>query len=1117
MDFKKKERNENPKESASLLSKTFFLWVMKIIFRGKEVKEDEVPKPMKDDVSDTLGSRLHKRWMETLVQANAKGQRPSLIKAVLKEFGPRYLTLGLVFFLSDILSGLVRPFLLGKLLSHFSPSSTSSQVEGVLYALGLCSTFFFGSLLMEQYFVASQMSGVQLRVACISVVYRKCLRLGRNAFASTSAGQIVNLISNDVSRFEMAGVLVNCMIYTPLVAIILFYMVLTTTGIPGFVGFSFVLVIMAIQGYNGKLASKFRLQMAKRTDERVRLMDEIISGIQVIKMYAWEKPFESLICEARRREVSAYRKTAYLRATHHVFNIFTTRMALFLTMLTVVLLESQLTAEFVFVLSLYFTQLTFSLTGLFVRGFQEIAECYVSIKRLEEFLLQDEFGSKIDYATYRNPNLFKNKKSHDKMNGSANGAELYHHNYENGFINQAFEKEREDQTAYSVEMKNVNARWLPNSNDLTLKNINLKIKKGMMVGVIGTVGAGKSSLLQLLLGELETCQGEIKIKGTVSYSSQEAWIFAGSVRQNILFGQEYNKRRYNRVTKACSLERDFELLPRGDLTLVGERGASLSGGQKARINLARAVYKEVDIYLLDDPLSAVDAHVGKHLFQDCLEDFLHGKTIILVTHQIHHLTHADHLVLLNNNAIEMQGPFWELQNAGLDYSAFMETSESIKDGSEEVNFQKQISRSISYASTKSHSSNYGKDEFEQVNDFETTEREKEETTHLPTKELYLGYLKAGINYCGAFIILLMFAFTQVLASGCDYWVTYWTSIEISRQNQPDPKLWNSITFSVFHGIIVLILFISASIRGISFYEATINCTRGIHRKMFKSVIGTHLSFFHNNPSGRILNRFSKDLGSVDELLSKALMDVGQCFGMIIGALTITVMINQWFIIPIIIITIISGYVRQIFVHISKNLKRIEGVARSPVFSHLNATLQGLTTIRVNKAEKQLLEEFDQHQDYHTGSLFLFYSSTTAFSYALTCLSNSFITIVILSFLIFHNTGSNIGLTINQVVVIGIYLQWGIRMSAEITNQMTSCERLLEYTKFELEENNPDRKQKVPEKWPTHGQLEMKHVYLRYSKSEPYVIKDLSLTIQPKQKVSKTFYRNIICTFQVKYS
>lgn len=356
-------------------------------------------------------------------------------------------------------------------------------------------------------------------------------------------------------------------------------------------------------GYLGKLTSKYRLKVAKRTDFRVRLMSEIINGIQVIKMYAWEKPFEAMVQLARRKEINVITSASYLRGVYLSCSVFIERTTLYLTIITYVYLGNNITANKTYSMAQFFNTLQLALALYFPLAISMSAETLVSIKRLQEFLVMEE----------------KQKSEVEQSSDKA------------------------------IEVRDVNASWFETTP--TLKNLNLKIEPGKLCAIVGPVGAGKSSVLQLLLGELLKQSGTIKIGGKVSYSSQEPWLFAATVRGNILFGLDYDREKYRKTVKVCALEPDFDQFPQRDQTIVGERGVSLSGGQRARINLARAVYKEADIYLMDDPLSAVDTHVGKHLFEECILKHLHGKTRILVTHQLQYLKKADHIIVLNDVSV----------------------------------------------------------------------------------------------------------------------------------------------------------------------------------------------------------------------------------------------------------------------------------------------------------------------------------------------------------------------------------------------------------------------------------------------------------------------------------
>jgi len=448
---------------------------------------------------------------------------------------------------------------------------------------------------------------MKMRVAVSTAIYRKALRLSRTALGDTTTGQVVNLISNDLGRFDRALIHFHFLWLGPLELLISSYFLYQQIGIASLYGIGILLLYLPVQTFMSRLTSKLRLQTALRTDQRVRMMNEIISGIQVIKMYTWEKPFGRLIERLRRSEMSSIRKVNYIRGTLLSFEITLGRIAIFVSLLGFVLMGGELTAERAFSVTAFYNILRRTVTKFFPSGMSQFAEMLVTLRRIKAFMMRDETGV---------PEL------------------------EVGHINALFKVKP------LVELQSFRARWNQDHVEPVLDNINISLKPPQLVAVIGPVGSGKSSLIQAILGELPGESGKLKVEGKISYASQEPWLFNASVRDNILFGLPMDKQRYRKVVKKCALERDFELL-QGDRTFVGERGASLSGGQRARISLARAVYRQADTYLLDDPLSAVDTHVGRHLFEVCMRGFLRNKLVILVTHQLQFLEHADLIVIMD--------------------------------------------------------------------------------------------------------------------------------------------------------------------------------------------------------------------------------------------------------------------------------------------------------------------------------------------------------------------------------------------------------------------------------------------------------------------------------------
>lgn len=458
-----------------------------------------------------------------------------------------------------------------------------------------------------------------------------------------------------------------------------------------------------------------------------------------------------------------------------------------------------------------------------------------------------------------------------------------------------------------IEMINVNASWTNEYRNLSLSNLNIKMKSGKLYAIVGSVGSGKSSILQLLLGELPIYSGDVLINGDVSYGSQDSWLFSGTVRNNILFGLPYDKVRYQETVKHCALLTDFQQLPSGDKTHVGERGSALSGGQRARVSLARSVYKNASIYLLDDPLSAVDAHVGKQLFDECIgpEGYLARQkaTRILVTHQVHFLKDADWIIVMENGSVLRQGTFDNVMD--LDLSKYTTTPDATSNDEQDngengvnddddddyfVNGGSDRMRIVKKSSSRTRSVSPEDDDIPYIDGVtpislassvadvnlltdENNDEEKSEK-RIPFYIVCFRYFRAGAATSILLFFILFLLFSQLVTSGSDYFVTFWTKQELIRL-QGGETLFTTLNGLYIYGFLIIIVVSVTLSRGFMFFAICMRSSKKLHDKSFLSLLHSPMRFFDINPSGRILNRFSKDMGAVDELLPKAIIEAAQ--------------------------------------------------------------------------------------------------------------------------------------------------------------------------------------------------------------------------------------------------
>ncbi|XP_042369269.1 ATP-binding cassette sub-family C member 4-like [Plectropomus leopardus] len=549
MDINQKEDKLNPLATAGVLSRLFLCWLAPLLKLGhrRRLEETDMYSILPEDQSEILGEELHRFWDHEVRKATKEIRKPRLTRVLTKCYGRSYALAGLFTFSLEAIK-VIQPLLLGNIILYFEnydPSDQRSLYVVYGYAAAMSLSSFGLTILQHFYYYNVQRIGMKMRVAMCHMIYRKALGLSSGSMGQTTTGQIVNLLSNDVNRFDEITLNLHYLWVGPLQGMVIIVFLWYEIGPSCLAGVAVIALMMPVQTWFGKLFGIFRSKTAVLTDNRIRIMNEVVSGIRIIKMYAWEKPFSALVTEIRRKEISQILKSSYLRGLNMASFFASSKIIVFVTFTVYVLLGNTITASTVFVtVSLYGT-IKLTVTLFFPLAVEKLSETLVSVGRIEDFLLLEE----IERQNSRLP--------------------------------------VEEKKGNAVEMEKLTCYWNKSWDAPSLQSISVKVKSQQLLTVIGPVGAGKSSLLSAILGELRHDTGTLKVKGQLTYAAQQPWVFPGTVRSNILFGRELNPQKYERVLIACALKRDLELLPHGDLTLIGDRGATLSGGQKARVNLAR--------------------------------------------------------------------------------------------------------------------------------------------------------------------------------------------------------------------------------------------------------------------------------------------------------------------------------------------------------------------------------------------------------------------------------------------------------------------------------------------------------------------------------------------------
>ncbi|KAF1544914.1 Multidrug resistance-associated protein 4, partial [Eudyptula minor] len=1045
-----------------------------IIGHKRKLEEDDMYKVLPEDSSEKLGEELQWYWDKEVQKAKKRGKTPHLTKAIILCYWKSYLVFGIFTMIEETLK-IIQPIFLGKIINYFENYDSSDEVDlnfAYCYAAALSVCTLILAIMHHLYFYHVQRAGMKLRVAMCHMIYRKALRLSNVAMAKTTTGQIVNLLSNDVNKFDQVTIFLHFLWAGPIQAVAVTVLLWMEIGPSCLAGMAVLIILLPVQTCIGRLFSSLRSKTAALTDVRIRTMNEVISGMKIIKMYAWEKSFAELVNGLRRKEIAMVMKSSYLRGLNLASFFVASKITVFMTFMAYVLLGNVISASRVFVAVSLYGAVGLTVTLFFPAAVERVSEAVVSIRRIKNFLILDE-------VSHFKPQL---------------------HGNENVILHV------QDLTCY----------WDKSLESPALQQLSFTVRRGELLAVIGPVGAGKSSLLSAVLGELPKDKGLINVTGRIAYVSQQPWVFSGTVRSNILFDKEYEKEKYEKVLKVCALKKDLELLANGDLTVIGDRGATLSGGQKARVNLARlvAVYQDADIYLLDDPLSAVDAEVGRHLFEKYVTGLFSFKIQFLtvfsqsgkqestvvpckggqVASSIYFMFYVSIggiYILLQN----WKSGFLYVQNhKGARNHCSASTAYVLLINSESVTARLMVFILFWFF-------------FQAENALAAVPEESRSEGKINFK-VYRKYFTAGANYFVIFILLVFNILAQVAYVLQDWWLSYWANhqeklnVTTNGNNRANETEHLDLNFylGIYAGLTVATILFGI-IRSLLVFQVLVNSGQTLHNKMFQSILKAPVLFFDRNPIGKILNRFSKDIGHLDDLLPLTFLDFVQTLLQIFGVVAVAVAVIPWILIPLIPLFILFIFLRRYFLDTSRDIKRLESTTRSPVFSHLSSSLQGLWTIRALKAEERFQKLFDAHQDLHSEAWFLFLTTSRWFAVRLDAICAIFVIVVAFGSLLLAKTlnAGQVGLALSYAITLMGTFQWGVRQSAEVENLMISVERVMEYTELEKEAPWETNKHPPPE-WPSQGMIAFENVNFTYSLDGPLVLRHLSVLIKPKEKV-----------------
>ncbi|XP_020828220.1 ATP-binding cassette sub-family C member 3 [Phascolarctos cinereus] len=1121
--------NPCPEANAGFLSRLTFWWFTKMAILGyrRPLEEKDLWSLNEEDSSRIVVLRLLKAWEKQRVQAkqpkdvaftkttNANGKvsneeagegevllsgqprkrEPSFLWALLTTFGPYFLIGSFYKLIQDLLS-FVNPQLLSILIQFISNPSAPAWwgflVAGLMFGCSVVQT-----LILHQHFQYVFVTGIRVRAGITGVIYRKALVITNSAKRSSTVGEIVNLMSVDAQRFMDLVNFLNMLWSAPMQIILAIYFLWQNLGPSILAGVALMILLIPLNGAIAMKTRAFQVEQMGYKDSRTKLMTEILSGIKVLKLYAWELSFSQMIEKIRQGELRVLRKMAFLNAVF-TFIWFSAPFLVSLTTFAVYVSVDEkniLDAEKAFVSLSLFNILKFPLNAL-PQVISNLVQTSVSLKRIQHFLNHEELDPQCVETKTISP-------------------------------------------GHAITIENGSFSW---ASDLpaSLHSLNLQVPRGSLVAVVGPVGCGKTSLISALLGEMEKLEGKVAVKGSVAYVPQQAWIQNATLQDNVLFGQPMDQKRYRGVLEACALLTDLDVLPGGDQTEIGEKGINLSGGQRQRVSLARAVYSDADIFLLDDPLSAVDSHVAKHIFDHVIgpNGVLGGKTRVLVTHGVSFLSQADLIVVLGDGQVsevgsfsallQQEGAFAEfLRNYVPDDDNFLEEDSATVLADEEMllmedtlsnhtdltdnepitnEVRRQFMRQLSVISSEgdgpgrpSAKRRIGPVEKKALESSVTRgELIQAETAEMGTVKLsvFWAYAKA-VGLCTSVAVCFLYVCQSAAAIGANIWLSDWTNEPVINGTQSNTSLRLGVyaALGLLQGVFVVMSSFTLATGGIQ-------AARILHNNLLANKMHSPQSFYDTTPSGRILNRFSKDIYIIDEVIPPTiLMLLGTFFT---SGSTLVVIMSSTPLFAVVILPLAGLYifVQRFYAATSRQLKRLESVSRSPIYSHFSETVTGASVIRAYKRSQDFMAISDAKVDANQKSCYPNIVSNRWLGIRVEFVGNCVVLFAAL-FAVIGRQSLNpglVGLSVSYALQVTMALNWMVRMASDLENNIVAVERVREYSETKTEAPWVIEGSRPPPDWPQRGEVEFVNYSVRYREGLELVLKNLSLRVKGGEKV-----------------
>ncbi|KAJ3095767.1 hypothetical protein HDU97_006553 [Phlyctochytrium planicorne] len=1088
----------SPELKANFVSRILFVWMDGFLSKGSEapLQLNDIYDIKREYEANILADRFEELWSEAVQEAEKKNheassagdeaniikvQKPNLFKVASRLF-VGFLPTGLLKLLADI-GNAVSPLLMQGIITFIANSayadSRLSLGVGLAYAFAMFTLSVISSILLSNFFHRVGTYGLLLTGTLTAVIYRKAGKLSGMARQQFDQGKITNMISTDLRRIEYFVTNFHQIWTFSLQILFLLGLLIYTVGLAALAGFGFLLMMIPFNAIVIGKMFKLRKSNASITDKRVKLVTEALSSIRVLKFLAWENSFLNRIVDVRTKELVVVLASSILRSCVNAAGFAIPALAAALTFMVYYAIDPRLdpAKDLLLAEELDFQPETDvgNTNAITVENGSFHWDIIEHVKKDEPPKAAPQVNESSEVQAKDSASV----KSHTTTSTSALAS------------NMAPTDAVDDETD-ADQVKDV-PEAAP-AVKLALKDVNIKIPTGSLVAVVGAVGSGKTSFVAALTGGLKSDNASARVifNGSVGYVPQQPWIMNATLRDNILFGLPLDQERYDRAVDVCALNKDLTVLPAGDMTEIGERGINLSGGQKQRVSLARLVYFDSSIVLLDDPLAAVDAHVGRHIFENCIKKELGKKTRVLVTHQLHFVPQCDLVITLKDGAIAEFGTYDELMSAKGEFATLMQSYGGIDLNDDKVDDADQDADEISAAGLKKEVKDANAGDAKGGKLIKAEDRQEGSIKSSTLNSLIVGM--GGILF--VILLVLSLSLSQFVRIINDLWLVSWTQRSIPGVSDMT-YLWGYLGFAIAQSLLLFAYCAFVSV-------GALKAARHLHSDALTRLMRSPIVFFDTNPHGRILNRMTTDVDSVDNELADTVRFFTLTFGTCAATFALILYSTTgWFALALLPMMVIYYFIQNIYRKTARELKRLNAAAKSPVIALFAETFVGIPTIRAYNVFDRFVARTEHLIDVSNSCSYIQVTAQRWLGMRLECIGN----VLVLATALFSVCGRDTisaalsGLCLAYALQVTQLLSQCVRQYTDMEVELVSVERLNYYAKYiKTEAAEIIDANRPPKEWPSSGEVVISNLSMRYQEHLPLVLDNVSLSVKPFEKI-----------------